>query len=91
MIGITELLVQDLQQDPFVLASSPWNYFGNGFYSRIRQAGFDDGLNVPRSLMRKIANEANRQYFVEGSLNQVVDEYVVTARIWDTQTLGQVA
>jgi tetratricopeptide (TPR) repeat protein len=89
--GITELLVQDLQQDPFVLANSPWNNFGNGFYSRIRQAGFDDGLNVPRSLMRKIANEANRQYFIEGSLNNADDEYVVTARVWDTQTLGQVA
>jgi len=89
--GITELLVQDLQQDPFVLANSPWNNFGDGFYSRIRQAGFDDGLNVPRSLMRKIANEANRQYFIEGSLNYAGDEYVVTARVWDTQTLGQVA
>lgn len=89
--GITELLVQDLQQDPFVLANSPWNNFGNGFYSRIRQAGFDDGLNVPRSLMRKIADEANRQYFIEGSLNQVGDEYVVIARVWETQTLDQVA
>ncbi len=89
--GITELLVQDLQQDPFILANSPWNYMGNGFYSQIRQAGFDDGLNVPRSLMRKIADKANRQYFIEGSLDKVSDEYVVTARIWDTQTLGQVA
>jgi len=89
--GITELLVQDLQQDPFVLANSPWDNFGNGFYSRIRQAGFDDGLNVPRSLMRKIANEANRQYFVEGSLNIVAGEYVVTARVWDSQTLAEVA
>jgi tetratricopeptide (TPR) repeat protein len=89
--GITELLVQDLQQDPFVLASSPWNNFGNGFYPRMRQAGFHDGLGVPRSLMRKIADRANRQYFVEGSLNQEGEEYVVTARIWDTQTLAQVA
>ncbi len=89
--GVTELLVQDLQQDPFVLANSPWTNFGNGFYSRIRQAGFNDGLAVPRSLMRKIAEEANRQYFVEGSLDKVADEYLVTARIWDTQTLTQVA
>jgi len=89
--GITELLVQDLQQDPFVLATSPWNYFSNGFYSRIRQAGFVDGLKVPRSLMRTISNEVNRQYFIEGSLNKADSEYVVTARIWDAQTLGQVA
>jgi tetratricopeptide (TPR) repeat protein len=87
--GITELLVQDLKQDPFVLANSPWNNFSDGFYSRMRLAGFNDGLNVPVSLMRKIAGEANRQYFIEGSLDKRADEYVLTARIWDTQTLQQ--
>ena len=87
--GITELLVQDLQQDAFVLANSPWNNFGDGFYSRMRRDGFNDGLNVPRSLMRKIANEANHQYFVEGSLNMIANEYVLTARIWETQSLTQ--
>ncbi len=89
--GITELLVQDLQQDPFVLANSPWNNFGNGFYPQIKQAGFADGLNVPRSLMRKIAQQANRQYFIEGSLNKDGDDYVLTARVWDTHTLAKVA
>jgi tetratricopeptide (TPR) repeat protein len=89
--GITELLVQDLRQDPFVLANSPWTNFGNGFYARMRREGFDDGLKVPLTLMRKIANEANRQYFVEGSLDRKDADYVLTARIWDTQTLEQVA
>ncbi len=89
--GITELLVQDLQQDPFVKADSPWINFSNGFYSRMRRGGFNDGLNVPLTLMRKIANEANRQYFIEGSINKEADKYVLTARIWDTQTLDQVA
>jgi len=89
--GITELLVQDLQQDPFVKANSPWNNFSNGFYSRMRRGGFNDGLNVPLTLMRKIANEANHQYFIEGSINQKADKYVLTARIWDTQSLDQVA
>jgi len=89
--GVTELLVQDLQQDPFVKANSPWNNFSNGFYSRMRRGGFNDGLNVPLTLMRKIANEANHQYFIEGSINQKADKYVLTARIWDTQSLDQVA
>lgn len=89
--GVTELLVRDLQQDPFVLATSPWNNFGDGFYAQLKQAGFTDGLDIPRSLMRKIAGQANRQYFIEGSLNKVTDEYVLTARIWDTQTLAKVA
>lgn len=89
--GVTELLVQDLQQDPFVLANSPFNHFGNGSYARMRQAGFEDGLNVPRSLMRKIADRAHRQYFIDGSLDQVDGEYIVTANIWNTQSLERVA
>jgi len=89
--GITELLVQDLRQDPFVLANSPWNNFSDGFYARMRREGFNDGLNVPVTLMRKIANEANRQYFVEGSLDRDGADYVLTARIWDTQSFDQVS
>ena len=88
--GVTELLVQDLQQNPFVLANSPWNNFSNGSYTRMRKAGFNDGLGVPRSLMREIAFDANRQYFVEGSFNKIADEFIITARIWDSQTLEQV-
>jgi len=89
--GVTELLVQDLEQDPFVLATSPWNNFSNGFYTRMRKAGFNDGLGVPRSLMRQIAEDANRQYFIEGSLDRVADEFVVTARVWDSRSLEQVS
>jgi len=89
--GITELLVQDLQQDAFVLAHSPWNNYGNGFYSRMRRGGFNDGLNVPLTLMRKIANEANHQYFIDGSLDKPGDKYVITVRVYDAQTMEEVA
>ena len=89
--GATELLVQDLQQNPFVLANSPWANFGDGFYMRMRQAGFRDGLDVPLSLMRQIADDANRQYFVEGDIDRAADEYVITVRAWETDSLTQVA
>lgn len=89
--GVTDLLVQDLQQDPFVLATSPYDNFGNGFYARMRQAGFVDATGIPTSLMREIAKDANRQYFVEGSFTVEQGEYVVTTTIWETQTLDQVA
>ena len=58
---------------------------------RMRQAGFRDGLDVPLSLMRQIAGDANRQYFVEGDVDRVADEYVITVRAWETQSLKQVA
>jgi tetratricopeptide (TPR) repeat protein len=89
--GITELLVQDLQQSPFILASSPYNNWGNGYYARMKEAGFNDGLGVPRSLMREIAERANRQYFVEGSFTNDAGEWILTARIWNTQNLELVA
>lgn len=85
--GVTELLVQDLQQSPFVMATSPWSNYGNGFYMRMKQAGFDDGLGVPLSLMREIADDANRQYFLEGSIERNGGDYRITARIWETQPL----
>jgi tetratricopeptide (TPR) repeat protein/TolB-like protein len=89
--GVTELIVQDLGQSPFVSASSPWVNYANGFYARMRVAGFDDGLGIPRSLMREIADDANRQYFVEGSIDRQDDEYMVVASVWETDTLLQVA
>ncbi|MBT8047150.1 MAG: tetratricopeptide repeat protein [Xanthomonadales bacterium] len=89
--GVTELLVQDLQQNPFVLATSPWANFGNGFFMRMKQAGFNDGLDVPVSLMRDIAGDANRQYFVEGSIDRADDDYVITVRAWETESLKKVA
>jgi tetratricopeptide (TPR) repeat protein/TolB-like protein len=88
--GATELLVQDLQQNPFVLATSPWANYGDGFYMRMKQAGFSDGLDVPLSLMREIAGDANRQYFVEGDVDRVADEYVITVRAWETESLKRV-
>jgi tetratricopeptide (TPR) repeat protein len=87
--GITELLVQNLTQNPFISASSPWENLGNGFYARMKQAGFKDGLGVPRSLMQEIADDSNRQYFVEGDVNLIADEYQVTVRVWETKSLKQ--
>jgi tetratricopeptide (TPR) repeat protein len=85
--GITDLIVQDLQQNPFLLVSSPWNNHANGFYARMKQAGFEDGLNLPLSLMREIAESANRSYFLEGDLQRKGDQLEIAVRIWESETL----
>jgi tetratricopeptide (TPR) repeat protein len=87
--GITELLVQDLQQNPFVAAASPW--WAASYYERMRQAGFDDAVRVPRSLLRDITADANRQYFVEGDVDRQGQDYRIVARVWDSRNLQQVA
>ncbi len=50
-----------------------------------------DATGIPTSLKREIAQDANRQYFVEGAFTIEHGEYVVTTTIWETQTLDQVA
>jgi tetratricopeptide (TPR) repeat protein len=84
--ALTELLSQDLQQSPFVQATSPWSGGPNGMYLQIKQAGFNNGLGLPTSLMRRIADGANRDYFVDGTIAQADGEWVLTARIWNSQT-----
>jgi tetratricopeptide (TPR) repeat protein len=81
--GVTELLTQDLEQSPFLLVSSPWE----GFYSELQEAGFDDGLDVPVSLKREIADEANRDYFVDGEISRADGQFEVTARVWSSSSL----
>lgn len=89
--GATELLTQDLQQDPYVVAASPYAGWGGGYYGRLKAAGYEDGLNVPVSLLRDIAREANRQYFVEGSIRQAGEELLIETRLWDAKSMTQVA
>ena len=89
--GMADLLSQDLNESAFINAASPWTNNANGFYARMRESGYESGLGLPRSLMREITDDANRQYFVDGSVSRVGDEYVLTARLWDARTVGEVA
>lgn len=87
--GVTELLTQDLQQNPFIYASSPWERPEGGLYAEMKEAGFDDGLDVPLTLKREIADQANRDYFVDGTIERSEQQYLVTARVWETDSFEQ--
>lgn len=83
----TDLLSQDLGQDPYMVVATPYNGWGGGYFGRLKAAGFEDGLDVPVSLLREIARDANRQYFTEGSIRQEGDEIILQTRIWDAQSM----
>jgi len=85
--GMAHLLVQDLSQNPFLLVNSPYAGGANGYYGRMQRAGFTDGLNLPTSLMREIAEHSNRKYFIDGSINREQDAYQLTARIYATDSM----
>lgn len=85
--GVTELLTQDLQQNPFLLVGSPWDPPLQGYYSRMKTAGFPDALGLPLSLMREIAGQAGRAVFVEGTIAAGEAGARLTARVWETDSL----
>ncbi len=89
--AVAELLVQDLQQNPFLVVHSPWETMGHGYYARAKQAGFGDAIGLPLNFMREIAEAANRPYFLSGTIEQGEDGVTVRARIWKTESLEVVA
>ena len=89
--GLTELLAQDLKQNPFVVVTSPWPHHGSGMYGRMQAAGFDDGLGLPLGLKQDIAHAANRAHFIDGAFERVGGEFRVTANVWSTDSLERLA
>ena len=85
--GITELLVQDLNQNPFMVVNSPWEEPNHGYYEKMLQAGYADGVGVPLNLKREMALDANRPWFVDGSIRNVNGTPGIELRVWDTETL----
>jgi tetratricopeptide (TPR) repeat protein len=55
----------------------------------MKEAGFDNGLDVPLTLKRDIADQANRDYFIDGTIERSEQQYLVTARVWKTASLEQ--
>lgn len=86
----TELLGRDLQQGPQVQVQSPYGNWQNGYYARLKAAGFPNGVGAPASLLREIARDANRRYFVEGRLERDGEALVVVTRLWDAASMRQV-
>ncbi|MEM1411865.1 MAG: tetratricopeptide repeat protein [Pseudomonadota bacterium] len=89
--GVTELLTQDLSQDPYLSANSPYGNWITGYYARLKAAGFDTGIGAPASLLRQIARDSDRRYFVEGTLLKDGEELVVATRLWDADSMRRVA
>lgn len=89
--GATELLTQDLQQDRYMIAASPYAGWGGGYYGRLKAAGYGDGLSAPVSLLRDIAQDFDRQYFVEGSIRKTAgNELIFETRLWNSESMTQV-
>jgi tetratricopeptide (TPR) repeat protein/TolB-like protein len=71
----------DLDQDPFF---SVYSAYDNDIYQRIVQAGFSEGMIIPLTLEKKVAQEIEREYFLEGSIKLQHDTLVVSTYLYET-------
>jgi len=80
--GLTDMLTQDLSQNPFLMTSSPYTDLQWGFYSTLVRAGYNDALRVPLSLQREIAQKQNQDFFINGDLHLRNGDFVLSARLY---------
>ncbi len=79
-LGIPIALDTDLDQDLFVDAQSSVN-----FVEQLAQTDYPDGVGLPFTLKRQIANDRHLPYFVSGSYTVEDGQYVVTASLFETR------
>lgn len=85
-----ELLTQDLQQDRSLSTMSPYSSQRGGIFGRLEADGFEDGLGAPAALLRDIARDAHRQYFINGDIRAENDSLAVDVNLWETASMRRV-
>jgi tetratricopeptide (TPR) repeat protein/TolB-like protein len=79
--GIPLLMELDLSQDIFIRAASMTNYF-----DKIKEAGYDEGLNLPLTLKKKLAEQHRLNYFVSGSFTRKNDLFILSTDVYETKS-----
>ncbi len=70
----------DLRQDLFIDVRA----LGN-FKEDFQQAGFPSATNVPLALLRRLADEKHREYFVSGQVGKREQEFTVATELYETR------
>jgi tetratricopeptide (TPR) repeat protein len=78
--GVPLAVELDMEQDPFV--TSPGE---NVLMERLRQEGFDEGLDVPLTLKRQLANRLHAGHFVSGAIQDSAGTLAVTVALYETE------
>ncbi len=66
--GLPIVVDRDLSQNPFVDAWTPAR--SGGMFARLVRAGFEDGLDAPIGLQRKIAADWHLAFFIDGRFDR---------------------
>ena len=78
--GLPIAILTDLYQDHFIDLRTPIL-----FPNRLKEAGFEEMVNVPLSLAREIAEEHHREHFVMGTVATAEGEIQATVSVYDAR------
>jgi tetratricopeptide (TPR) repeat protein/tRNA A-37 threonylcarbamoyl transferase component Bud32/TolB-like protein len=81
--AIMALLQVDMFQDSFVYQRSSMD---TQVLHQMQKAGYVDWFDVPWNLKRNIAEDAHIDYFVTGTYTEAEDFWVVTLRLYESQS-----
>lgn len=82
--GVAHVLQRDLEQNAYIDAWSPLDGFEQSGLLDLQRAGFDRALNVPVSLMRRVASDQERRRLVAGTIAREGDIYRLEATLHDS-------
>ncbi|MCK5839284.1 MAG: hypothetical protein KAG99_05515, partial [Bacteroidales bacterium] len=77
---ITTMTEYDLSQDIFIESTTAF-----GFIEKLKGAGFDDGLNIPLTLMKKVAGYYHMNYFMTGSFDVNDNQFIIHTELFETE------
>ncbi|MEE9207491.1 MAG: tetratricopeptide repeat protein [Gemmatimonadota bacterium] len=84
--GVTLGLQTDLSQDLFVSTASPLSSEGlSSILLDLQEAGFANGVGVPLTLMRKIADQRHFDFFIAGAILRGEAGLELQSRLYETR------
>jgi tetratricopeptide (TPR) repeat protein/TolB-like protein len=78
--GIVRALRIDLAQDLYLNV-------GTGFDPKLKESGYLEGVRVPLTLKREIAQSRHLDYFVSGSFNEDSEGFTVNTSLYETKRM----
>jgi tetratricopeptide (TPR) repeat protein/TolB-like protein len=77
---ITTMTEYDLSQDIFIESTTAFR-----FIEKLKGAGFDDGLDIPFTLMKKVAGYYHMNYFLTGSFDVSDNQFIIHTELFETE------
>jgi class 3 adenylate cyclase/tetratricopeptide (TPR) repeat protein len=84
--SLPSVLEYDLSQDLFI---SPEPALGD--FQEMVDAGYPSGVGLPVTLMKRLAEESHKDYFLTGDLDRQDEELILHARLYNTKFTKLVA